>query len=160
MWLPFRPREYLIKESQLPADPGAATLNGACHCRGGSQGATFVRNVTADPDVREFCTEAEIAGCAKPVSSCGSLAVVGTARSLTGGGGVTGHASRRVRAGAEAGRIGAELGLGRHVKAWRRGPKVVEWGLAWGFLIGLPISTILFFMTANKPPGLLHGLAR
>ena len=54
---------------------------------------------------------------------------------------------------AEAARIGAEFGLGRHVKAWRRGPKVVEWGLAWGFLIGLPASTILFFVTANKPPG-------
>ena len=72
---------------------------------------------------------------------------------------MTGHAGRRVRAGAEAERIGAEFGLGRHVKAWRRGPKVVEWGLAWGFLIGLPISAILFFVTANKPPGLLHGLA-
>lgn len=51
---------------------------------------------------------------------------------------MTGQAGRRVRAGAEAARIGAEFGLGRHVKAWRRGPKVVEWGLAWGFLIVLP----------------------
>ena len=49
----------------------------------------------------------------------------------------------------EARRIAAEFGLGRHVKAWRRGSKVTEWALAYGFLIGLPVVTAMLALTAR-----------
>jgi hypothetical protein len=68
---------------------------------------------------------------------------------------MAGHAGRRARAGAEAERIGAEFGLGRHVKAWWRGPKVVEWALVWGFLIDLPVSIVVAEVTATGPSGRL-----
>lgn len=61
-------------------------------------------------------------------------------------------AGRAGRANAEARRIAAEFGLGRPVKVWRRGSKTVEWALACGFLIGLPVITVLLALTANDEP--------
>jgi hypothetical protein len=62
-------------------------------------------------------------------------------------------AGRTGRANAEAHRIAAEFGLGRPVKVWRRGSKAVEWALACGFLIGLPVTTVLLVLTANEKSG-------
>lgn len=61
---------------------------------------------------------------------------------------MAGHTGK-VRAGAEAHRIAAEYGLGRHVKVWRRGSKLVEQALLLGFLIGLPVVTAMLAVTAR-----------
>jgi hypothetical protein len=67
-----------------------------------------------------------------------------------GGGGVAGHTGRTVRSDAEARRIAAEFGLGRHVKVWRRGSKVTERALLLAFLIGLPVVTVMLVLTASQ----------
>jgi hypothetical protein len=54
-----------------------------------------------------------------------------------------GHAGRTVQAGTEAERIGAEFGLGTHVKTWRRGSKALEWAIADVVLIGMPATLVL-----------------
>lgn len=52
--------------------------------------------------------------------------------------------------GGGADRIGAEFGLGRHVRVWRRGwSKVAGRALVFGFLIGLPVVTAVLALTAN-----------
>ncbi len=71
---------------------------------------------------------------------------------------MAGYTGRKARANAEARRIAAEFGLGRHVKAWRRGSKVTEWALACGFLIGLPVVTATLALTARGQPASLPVL--
>jgi hypothetical protein len=51
---------------------------------------------------------------------------------------------------AEARRIAAEFGLGRHVKVWRRGwSRAAGLVLGFGFLIGLPAVTAMLALTAR-----------
>jgi hypothetical protein len=60
------------------------------------------------------------------------------------------HAGGKVRPGAEAQRIAAEFGLGRHLKVWRRGwSKAAAMVLGLGFLTGLPAVTAVLALTAN-----------
>lgn len=61
---------------------------------------------------------------------------------------MAGQAGRR--ANAEARRIAAEFGLGRHVRVWRRGwSKGAARVLVFGFLIGLPAVTAVLALTAD-----------
>ena len=63
---------------------------------------------------------------------------------------MAGHAGGKVRADAEARRIAAEFGLGRHVKVWRRGwSKAAVMVLGWGFLAGLPAVTAVLALSAS-----------
>jgi hypothetical protein len=63
---------------------------------------------------------------------------------------VAGHAGGKVRVDAEAQRIAAEFGLGRHVKVWRRGwSKVAGMALGFGFLAGLPVITAVLALTVS-----------
>jgi hypothetical protein len=63
---------------------------------------------------------------------------------------VAGHPGRTVRADAEAQQIAAEFGLGRHVKVWRRGSKVIDRVVLFGFLIGLPVIAALLLVEAHE----------
>ena len=66
---------------------------------------------------------------------------------------MAGHAGTKVRADAEAQRIAAEFGLGRHVRVWRRGwSKLAARVLVFGFVIGLPVITVVLALTANAQP--------